>query len=376
MSHRLNDMLTRPPSASAPESMSPAQLAQRLLKPGSSPQRMRRLIVIIFAMTAPACSFMTATPPLPKDRPNETFVVNEKNDAYSTATALAAFNNPPPPTYELGPGDKLSITFWRRPELSGEHVVGPDGYISLPVAGPIKLGSLGREEAHQAVTQAFARFYETPLISIEVTDYVSNRILILGRVTNPGALQFTNPPTLLEAITLAGGLPVGGTGAEKATLTRCAVFRGRDRVVWVSLKDLLAGRNLALNLQLRAGDLVYIPDADDQLVYALGQVNGPGAYNLSPEMTLLDIIARAGGLTEDGDPRQITLVRPSENASMTVDLRDLLRPEPQLNVSQSQGDVLYVPSCGVERVGNLMRQINPVTSFLIFTQTFTGINSD
>ena len=331
-----------------------------------------RLAILALCATMLAGCTTTATPPIKSNRNTEAFVVNEKNLAYTTASALAAFNSPPPSTYELGPGDMLSITVWSRPELSGEHVVGPDGYISLPVAGPIKIGGLGREESHERVRNALAQYYEAPQVNIEVTDYVSNRILILGRVTNPGALQFINPPTLLEAITLAGGLPVGGMGSEKATLTRCAVFRGRDRVVWLGLNDLLAGRNLALNLQLRAGDLVYIPDADDQLVYALGQVNSPGAYNLSPEMTLLDVISRAEGLTEEGDPTRVTLVRPSKNASMTVTMRELLSPNPQLNVSLSQGDVLYVPSSGLGRVGYLMRQINPITSLLIFTQTFTG----
>ena len=326
-------------------------------------------------MLLSACS-IGASPPLPSDSAQDAFVVNEKSLAFNTASALAAFNSPPAPTYQIGPGDKLMISVWERPELSGEFVVGPDGYIGLPVAGPVQLAGLGREESHQLVTSAFSRFYEAPIVTVDVTDYVSNRILILGRVTNPGALQFTNPPTLLEAITLAGGLPVGGLGSEKATLTRCAVFRGRDRVVWLNLKDLLAGRNLSLNLQLRSGDLVYIPDADDQLVYALGEVNSPGAYNLSPEMTLLDIVSRAGGLTENGDPSRLTLVRPSENASMKVRLGELLQPNPSLNVSLAQGDVLYVPSSELGRVGYVLRQLNPFTSFLLFTQSFSSSSSE
>jgi polysaccharide export outer membrane protein len=318
-----------------------------------------------------ACS-IGAAPPLPSNHGSDAFVVNEKSLAFNTTSALAAFNSPPTPTYQIGPGDKLKISVWERPELSGQFVVGPDGYIGLPVAGPIKLAGLGREETHQQVTNAFSQFYEAPIVTVDIEDYVSNRILILGRVTNPGAIQFINPPTLLETITLAGGLPVGGLGSEKATLTRCAVFRGRDRVVWLNLKDLLAGRNLALNLQLRSGDLVYIPDADDQLVYALGEVNAPGAYNLSPEMTLLDIVARAGGLTENGDPSRLTLVRPSENASMNIRLKDLLEPDPSLNVSLAQGDVLYVPTSELGRVGYVMTQIAPFTSFLLFTQGFSS----
>jgi protein involved in polysaccharide export with SLBB domain len=89
-------------------------------------------------------------------------------------------------------------------------------------------------------------------------------------------------------------------------------------------------------------------------------------------MTLMDVIARAGGLTEDGDPNRINLVRPSEGASMLVSLRELLSPDPTLNVSLQQGDVLYVPSSTLGRVGYVMNQINPLTSFLIFTQGFSG----
>lgn len=335
---------------------------------------LRPLILWVGALLTAAlagCSLGSA-PPLPTKQIAEPFVVNEKLDAVSTAEALQAFNSAPPPTYRIGPGDKLTVRVWERPELTGEHVVGPDGYVSLPVVGPIELQGLGREESHALVTSALSQFYEAPIVTIEIDDYVSNRILVLGRVSKPGALQFTEPPTLLDAITMAGGLPVGGLGSEKATLTRCAVFRGRTHMVWMNLKDLLAGRDLSLNLQLRAGDLVYIPDADDQLVYALGEINTPGAYNLSPEMTLMDVIARAGGLTEDGDPNRINLVRPSEGASMQVSLRELLSPDPTLNVSLQQGDVLYVPSSTLGRVGYVMKQINPLTSFLIFTQGFSG----
>jgi polysaccharide export outer membrane protein len=334
---------------------------------------MLSLVAIQLSVGLTGCS-SGANPRLPAQSKEllqeEVFVANEKAEAFSTADMIALFDAAPPPTYQIGPGDRLNIDVWERPELSGEHVVGPDGYISLPVAGPLKLSGLGREESHAQVKSALSQFYDAPIVTIAIEDYVSNNILVLGRVTNPGTIQFVEPPTLLDAIALAGGLPVGGQGSEKATLTRCAIFRGRDRLVWLPLKDLLSGRNLSLNLQLRAGDMLYIPDSDDQLVYALGEVNNPGAYNLSPEMTLMDVIARAGGLTRDGDPRRLRLVRPSEGASMKLTLTELLRPNPRLNVSLQQGDILYVPSSELGRIGYVMDRLNPLTSFLVFTQTF------
>jgi polysaccharide biosynthesis/export protein len=329
-----------------------------------------RALGLLCCLSLAACS--VSSPRLPTDRTQTRFDVRQPQLEDTPAELLRAFNAEESANYRIGPGDRLTISFWGRPELSGKQTVGPDGYVSLPVVGAIELAGLDREESRARVSAAYGKFYDDPLVTIGIDEYVSNRILVLGRVTNPGALQFVNPPTLLDAIALAGGLPVGGTGSEKATLRRVAVFRGRDRVVWIDLKDLLAGRNLSLNLQLRANDLVYLPDANDQLVYALGEIESPGAYNLSPEMTLLDIVAAAGGLTENANPREITLVRPDQNQSMTVDLRDLLRPNAELNVSLAQGDVLYVPTSGLGKVGYVMRQINPLTSFIIFTRALSG----
>jgi polysaccharide export outer membrane protein len=321
------------------------------------------------------CSIGPA-PELPSGRPQVDFPVQDQRLDFTPASALEAFASAPPTTYNIGAGDRLTISVWSRPELSGKHVVGPDGFVTLPVAGLVKVSGLNREESHRAVTEAFGRFYESPIVTITIDEYTSNSLLVLGRVSKPGVIPFIRPPKLLDAIALAGGLPVGGAGSEKAALTRCAVFRGRDRVVWINLKELLAGRDLRLNLQLLAGDLVYIPDADDQLVYALGQVNSPGAYHLSPEMTLLDVIARAGGLTDRADSSRITLVRPSAGGSMTVSLRQLLRPEPGLNVSLAQGDVLYIPMSRLGRVGYIMQQIDPLTSFVIFSQTVSSGGSN
>ncbi len=310
----------------------------------------------------------TFSPSLPDDLAVDGYpAAAERGNAFEAPEALAQFNSPPSSTYRIGPGDVITIDVWSRPELSGKHIVGPDGYVSLPVVGPVKLAELDRDTSIAAVKNRYDTLYDDTIVTITVDEYVSNRILILGRVTNPGALQFVNPPTLLEAITLAGGLPIGGIGADNAALTRCAVFRGRDRVVWINLKDLLTGRDLSLNIQLQADDLVYLPDADDQLIYALGELVQPGAYHLTPEMTLLDVVARAGGLTEHADSARISLVRPSENSQLSIDLRDLLSPDPSLNVSLKQGDVLYVPTSGLGKVGYIMRQINPLTNFIIFT---------
>ena len=288
-------------------------------------------------------------------------------NANTSLELLRAFESAENSVYSLGEGDKITLEVWGHPELSGAHVVGPDGYITLPIAGPVKLSGLSREEAHEGIAGTLGRYYLSLAITLRIDEYTSNHVYVLGRVSQPGMVSFDTQPTLLEAITRAGGLSVGEVGAEHATLTRCAVFRGRDQVVWVDLQALLRGGNLALNLRLRRDDVIYIPDARDQLVYVLGQVEKPGAIRLTPEMNFLDALALAGGPSKDAAVNKMRIVRPDAGAAMSVPLKQLLASQPGLNVTLQEGDIIYVPKRGIARFGYIFEKLNPVSSLLIFS---------
>lgn len=280
--------------------------------------------------------------------------------------SLAAFEGPEDPAYRLGPGDKLKIDVWGRPELSGSRVVGPDGTLTLPVVGTVPVVDLTVDDASAAVSRKVAHAYVGATATISVEQYAANRVLVLGRVSNPGVLQFDTPPRLLDAITRAGALPIGGIGADKAALTRCAIFRDRDKVVWIDLRSLLNGTDLGLNIRLKRDDVVYVPDAGDQLVYVLGYVDKPGAYTVTPDMSLLDALAQAGGPTPDAAEGRLQVVRPSAHVSTEVDLHDILAGNPEGNVALEKGDIVYVPANWLADVGYVFQKLSPATELAVF----------
>jgi polysaccharide biosynthesis/export protein len=282
---------------------------------------------------------------------------------FASAEALAELEAPEEPVFRIGAGDVLSLQVWGRPELSGRHTVGPDGIISVPMAGPTQVALLTREEAAARVRTGLERLYEDPAVQFSVEQYLSNRITVLGRVQNPGLLSFDHPPTLLETLAKAGALPVID---KQATLTRCAIFRGREKVIWVDLKQLLNGGTVSLNLRLRPGDLVYIPDSADTMVYVLGAVHRPGAYRLTPDMSLMDALATAGGPNEDAAPREIGVYRPARQAVERVALQDLMSAQRRVNFALEEGDVIYVPKSGIAEFGYITRQLSAGLSFMTF----------
>lgn len=324
----------------------------------------------VYAQSDPPQQPQSAQPAKPAPKPAQNldgFKIPEKTRTFSSAELLADFDAGTEEDYLIGAGDELTIAVWDHTELSGKHVVGPDGRITLPQAGSIQVAGLTRETTANHVKDALSEYYLDIDVTVRVDRYTSQRVMVLGRVTNPGMLTFDTPPTLLEVITRAGGLPVGaGGGAEKASLVRCAVFRGRDKVVWIDLRSLLNGTNLGLNLRLKRNDVVYIPDSDDQLVYVLGEVKTPGAYRLTQTMSLLDALSLAGGPTKDAATGKLQIVRQGQQLEKEFAFDDLINSKSKLNFSLIEGDILYVPKRGLAKVGYVMDRITPLSSILLF----------
>lgn len=298
---------------------------------------------------------------LPDETPAaaKAFEVPDRTMTYSSNEVVQAFKSDVETDYRLWDGDQIQVDVLGRPELSGVHIIGPDGKITLPVSGVLLVRNLTRTETAQAVTQALTRYYKDIFTTVRIDKYASNRVIVLGRVERPGALQFEYPPLLLEILAKAGGLPLL---RPEQVLTRCAILRG-ERILWIDVKRLLTG-DMSLNVQLMRNDTVYIPDSTDTSVYVLGAVNKPGVYRLTPQMSFMDALSQAGGPTYDATLSKLHLVRPTKQAHLEIDMYDLLHPDPNLNVSMEEGDIIYVAKSWESKVGYVLQKINPFATMM------------
>ncbi|MBK9967102.1 MAG: polysaccharide export protein [Holophagales bacterium] len=237
------------------------------------PARVQAAVVAF--LLAGGCS--KAPPPItdPSFRP----ITKSKQVTFSGSEALAEFEAPADEVYRISEGDKLSVLVWGRPELSGKKTVGPDGRLSLPLAGSVSVALQTREEVVASLEKSLEKYYLRPSVSLEVDEYVGNRIVLLGRVERPGIIRFDGPPTLIEALAKAGALPVLD---KKATLTRCAVVRGRDRIRWVDLKALLSSGQLSNNIRLRQESSSTFPIPTTRSSTSSARCSGPGLTGSRP----------------------------------------------------------------------------------------------
>jgi polysaccharide export outer membrane protein len=261
--------------------------------------------------------------------------------------------------YRLGRGDEITVDFTGRPELLAKLVVGPDGRITLPLAGDLMLAGLTRAEAAKTIDTALAAYYQNLEAQVTVTKYTANKVLVLGAVEKPGVMTFDGTPTLLEALSRAGM----ETGPNKAAQIpeRCAIYRGHDEVVWVDLKTLIDSGNPLADLRLRRDDVIYVPTGNERFVSVLGQVQHPGAVPLTGTSTLASVLANAGGFTDAaGNKPHIQIVDPATGTSRIISFNDLLNPAKALEIMPKAGEIIFVPQSGLFRATYVVDRLSPL----------------
>ncbi len=281
----------------------------------------------------------------------------------SVNALLSAFEAGPENEYRLGAGDEVEIDVAGRPELTRKETVGPDGRITMPLPGEIRVEGLTRREAEAAIEASLRKYYVEPSVSIVVMRYASNRVLLLGAVQHPGEVTLDEQPTLLEALAGGGTLTAGSNNALNKTQDlpeRCEIFRGDNRMVWVNVKRLVETGNSLANLRLERGDVVFVPSPDQRYVTVLGQVTHPGAIPVTDETTLAEVIAQAGGLTPaaGGNPK-VHLFDPATRTQTAVSFNDLKRATKKQMPILHDGSIVFVPETGLAKIGSVLQQFGP-----------------
>ncbi len=280
---------------------------------------------------------------------------------------LRKFEPSPDEEYQLGKGDEITVNFAGRPEMQAKLVVGPDGRITLPLAGDILVAGLSRPASAKAIEAALADYYTNLSVQVTVTKYTANRIVLLGAVDHPGSFTFDGTPTLLEVLARgvveAGPNKSGTTPDVNQIPERCAIYRGTDQVVWVELRAMMETGNALADLRLRRDDVVYVPSTSERFISVLGEVQHPGAIPLAFNSTLASILAQAGGVTNQaGTNPHIQIVDPAAGTSRIFSLKDMLDPIKSRELTLKPGELVYVPKSGFYRATYVLERLSPLVT--------------
>lgn len=264
--------------------------------------------------------------------------------------------------YRLGSNDVLDVFVMEHPEMSSQRVglgelagttVRKDGFAYLPVVGKVKADGLTVTEFETALRKAAAKFVVDPQVHVEILEHESQKFHVLGHVRTPGSFPVDGDTTLLEALSLAGGIGESGS-LEGATIVRDGTLLPID------LAALVKGGDVSRNVFMRKGDLVYVPDASSMKVFVLGEVKAPTSVPIvDGRISLAEAIATAGGPTPARARRELAVIRGgfAEPVVYRINLEEALLIDHEIQLRP--GDRVVIAPTGLSTSSRYMQQILP-----------------
>ena len=262
-------------------------------------------------------------------------------------------------TYLLGPEDQLSLHVEDIEEVSDKPFrVDPSGSIDVPMIGHVHVAGMSVDQLRICLAERLSKYITSPQITINILEYRSQPISVLGEVYTPGVHQLQGPKRLIDVISSAGGLkPDAG---PKLVVTRQARWgalplpnahldgSGGYWIAEVSLNDITSGKSADQNIEVRADDILSVPRAS--VVYVVGEVKKAGGFSLNDNdsISLIRALSLAEGLSSTAQPKKARIMRasaghPSDKTEIPVDLRQILdgkAPDQTL----LPNDVLFIPN--------------------------------
>jgi polysaccharide biosynthesis/export protein len=161
-----------------------------------------------------------------------------------------------PELYLVGPGDVLEISVWRDETLSRELIVPPDGMLSFPLIGDIKVAGKAVAEIREMIRTSLSEYVPDASVSVILKTINSLRAYVIGQVKNPGAFPITMETRVMHVLSMAQGLTPFASDRDIHVLRH----RG-DTVekIRFDYREVLRGNNLEQNILLRSGDVVVVP---------------------------------------------------------------------------------------------------------------------
>jgi polysaccharide export outer membrane protein len=275
------------------------------------------------------------------------------------------------PEYIIGPDDMVEITFWEGTDPRVYRVyVRPNGTVTTPFIDDFKIGGLTAFEADESLTEKMKRFMHNPRIDIRTVEFKSKKVTVLGAISRPGpnkgagTYYLSGKTRVLEFIARAGG-----PGSD-ADLKRVEVIQ-KGVTKKINLYKAIFQADLSQNIILDKNDVVFVPKITDSTfkVYVFGEVKSPGIYPFSETLTLLDIIAKAGGYGKDARLDSVKIVRGDISAPEVIscDLGGIIKKGDILkNVDLLNNDVVYVPKSKIANLKLFVEKIDYLLRLVLY----------
>ena len=242
-----------------------------------------------------------------------------------------------PENYLIQTEDILRMSVLGEPELVSEQVVDPKGDINIPLVGTIRVVGLTCQQLTDMITLRLDKYLVEPKVQLTLSQYRRARVYVMGMVNRPGMVELKPGDRVMEAIAQAGSFNQEAY-LEGAMITA----KESQESVKLDLHKLFFQNDMTQNVSLHDGDTIYVPENIDNRYFVLGEVGRPGKFMLKDNLTIIDAITAAGGVSPRASAKTTFIIRGKQRIKVDVN-RFLKSGDLSQNIALKAGDVVYVP---------------------------------
>jgi polysaccharide export outer membrane protein len=291
------------------------------------------------------------------------------------------------PDYQLGPGDLLTVEVFGLKEFDQTARVSNSGKVHFSYVGTIPVANMTVSAIEDEIAGRLReqQLVKEPWVRVQVTEYRSQPVFVVGELNAPGQFMITGETYLLDVVTRAGGFTTAaGTEAflmrrrdasgplievkkapeswqqapqERPQAPVLAAATGAETAapaadsgesIAINIKALREGTRPELNMRLRGGDVFYVPTRQVKRIYIVGEVSWPGAYALPQDyghITAARAVSFAGGPLRTAKTSKAFIMRRDQNGgvqSMPFDFLAITKGK-KTDIALRPNDILFVP---------------------------------
>jgi polysaccharide export outer membrane protein len=160
--------------------------------------------------------------------------------------------------YTINPGDVLQVTVWKEDGLDRETLVLPDGTISFPLVGALQASGKTVSQLQQEIATRIDHFIHDATVTVTIKAALGNSVDVIGQVTKPGEIVLAHRSSVMQALSIAGGLtPYAGHGS----IVVLRQENGKQISIPIPYDAISRGEKLDRNILLNPGDVIVVPTA-------------------------------------------------------------------------------------------------------------------
>ena len=265
--------------------------------------------------------------------------------------------------YILGPSDTISIDLTDTDDLDGVYKIDQDGMIDLPFIGKVKISEFSLNEAQNLLIQIIKNFYKNPDLQINIEEFNSNKVYIVGAVRNQITISLSQQPlSLIEAAIQANFNP----SAEDKLFGTSGLLRREGKVYKIDLINTFKNRDEKENFFLKKDDVIFI-DKNSNSIHVFGEVTQPGIYFPDMNYSLTELVSTVGINQLTANAKKIYVIREKFESFLEVDIFQLdIRNPVNLIAGKKfkvqKGDIIFIPPADITKWNRTISLLLPQTN--------------